>query len=309
MGFRFSADEKLLGKAETAMFEAQGIVQTQNDINAARQFLTNIREYRLQTSMVQAEAAAAEGVVASGTSTASSYIAQQTAQPYIRGKADLERRERVNELQQEANRYLKKYKKQAKDAKTTGVVMAVALSALGGFAGAALGAAAGGAAAAAGGATASSAAASAATIAGTTIGGSLGGAAGGLATSGIGAAFGADANFQGGVGIGTKWGTMIGSAAYSIYSNPVTSSMTSGSTTTTTAQVGTKSLTVMKGSDIVTNDAIYGLTAKQWLGVGQIAYGLNGVAKEIKGIDVKIPVTQNYQGNYSQYVQSFRGFY
>ena len=307
MGFRFSADEKLLGKAETAMFEAQGIVQTQNDINAARQFLTNIREYRLQTAAIQADAAAAEGVVASGTSTGMSYIAQQTAQPYIRGKADLERRVKVDELQKEANRYLKKYKSQAKDAKTTGIVMAVALAALGGFAGAALGAAAGGAAAAAGGATTGSLAATTATTVGATIGSSLGGAAGGMAASGIGAAFGADANFQQGVGIGTKWGTMIGSAGYSIYSSPAT---TVTSVKDVTASVGTKSITEVGTREVINATAYQGLTAQQWMGIGQIGYGLSGVAKEIKGIgNVKVPVTQNYQGNYSQYIQSFRGFY
>lgn len=296
MGFRFSADEKLLGKAETAMFEAQGIVQTQNDINAARQFLTNIREYRLQTAAIQADAAAAEGVVASGTSTGMSYVAQQTAQPYIRGKADFERRVKVDELQKEANRYLKKYKKQAKDAKTTGVVMAVALSALGGFAGAAVGAAAGSAAAGAIG-----------TKVGAAIGGTIGGTAGGMATSGIGAAFGADANFQQGVGIGTKWGSMIGSAGYSIYSSPATTVTT---VKDVTASAGTRSITEIGTREVINATAYQGLTAQQWIGVGQIGYGLNGLAKDIKGAgNVKIPVTQNYQGNYSQYIQSFRGFY
>lgn len=296
MGLRFSADEKLLGKAETAMFEAQGIVQTQNDINAARQFLTNIREYRLQTAAIQADAAAAEGVVASGTSTGMSYVAQQTAQPYIRGKADFERRVKVDELQKEANRYLKKYKKQAKDAKTTGVVMAVALAALGGFAGAAVGAAAG-----------STAAGAIGTKVGTAIGGTIGGTAGGLATSGIGAAFGADANFQQGVGVGTKWGSMIGSAGYSIYSSPAS---TVTSVKDVTVYAGTKSFTEVGTREVINATAYQGLTAQQWIGVGQIAYGLNGLSKDIKGMgNVKVPVTQNYQGNYSQYIQSFRGFY
>lgn len=228
----FKANKKYLSIAQTAMSNAYNVQMEQRDVDFGRQLLSNIRQYRIeQASLQQAEAAIGEANV-SGIQTGKQYLQQQFNEPYSRTMADADRQEEIKEYQSQAEAALKKFKKQAKTAKTTGYVTAVVLGAAGGFLGAA---AVAGAAAAASTATA----AGAITAAGAATGAAV---VGGLGSLAVGGATGADRNFAGGAIQGTTTATIaagsIGFGAGSAGWAPTTTTTLADGGATMTAAAG-----------------------------------------------------------------------
>jgi hypothetical protein len=189
----FAANKGWLSVAQTAMSNAYNVQMEQRDIDFGRQLLSNIRQYRVeQASLQEAEATIGEAQV-SGIQTGKQYLQQQFNEPYSRTMADADRQEEIKRYESQAQAALSRFKKQAKTAKTTGYVTAIAAGALGAFlAPAALAAA---------GVTVSGAAGTAAALAGGALVG------GSLATAG-GRALGADRNYMGGAIQGTTTATI-----------------------------------------------------------------------------------------------------
>ena len=282
----FKANKKYLSLAQMYMEQAKGIQEQQQDIDFGRQLLSNIRQYRIQQAALDIQDLGREGISVSGFQSARQGLQTQLTQPYQYAVDDAERQEEIAELQTKANQALKKYKKQAKTARTTGFITAAALGVAGGFIGGAV------AAGAAGATTASIAG-------GAAIGGAVGTAVGG----GIGAASGADRHYYGGVVQGGIAGTSIAVAGSAAFMGPAAAAGGASS--------GTVSYTLADGGATMTAAAAPSTswTASQWLAAGSIVSTIGGAVKDINNYEVKLPVSQAYTGqNYSQYVQSFRGF-
>jgi hypothetical protein len=193
----FAANKKWISVAQTAMSNAYNVQMEQRDIDFGRQLLSNIRQYRVeQASLQEAEATIGEAQV-SGIQTGKQYLQQQFNEPYSRTMADADRQEEIKRYESQAQAALRRFKKQAKTAKTTGYITAIVLGAAGGFLGAA---AVAGAAAAATSATAAGAITAAGAAAGAAIGGTV-------ATVG-GRAMGADRNYMAGGIQGTTTATI-----------------------------------------------------------------------------------------------------
>lgn len=284
----FAANKKYISQAMQYMYMAQGVQEEQQDIDFGRQLLTNIRQMRIQQAAMDVQSQGREGIMNTGFTAARQGMQTQFTQPYQQATEDYERQEEIAELQSKANQALKKYKKQAKTARTTGYITSAVLAVAGGFL--AAGAVAAGAAAAGTVATSTSLA----------IGAGIGGVAGGALGAAGGAAAGADRNYMGGAVSGTIAGTSIavagtsfmGGAAGGAGSGTVSYTLPDGGATMTAATAPSTSW-----------------TASQWLSAGKIVSTIGGAVKDINNYEVKLPVSQAYTGqNYSQYVQSFRGF-
>lgn len=291
----FAANKKYISQAMQYMYMAQGVQEEQQDIDFGRQLLSNIRQMRIQQAAMDVQSQGREGIINTGFTAARQGMQTQFTQPYQQATEDYERQEEIAELQAKANQALKKYKKQAKTARTTGYITAAVLGVAGGFIGGAL------AAGAAGATTASIAG-------GAAIGGAVGTGIGG----GIGAASGADRNYYGGVVQGGIAGTSIavaGSAAF-MGGGAAAGGVTEASGGTITTQVGNTTIAGSWASAPTTTAlSSSSWTASQWLAAGTIASTIGGAVKDINNYEVKLPVSQAYTGrNYSQYVQSFRGF-
>ena len=282
----FAANKSYLSQAMQYMYMAQGVQEEQQDIDFGRQLLSNIRQMRIQQAAMDVQSQGREGIVNTGFTAARQGLQTQLTQPYQQATEDYERQEEIAGLQAKANQALKKYKKQAKTARTTGYITAAVLGVAGGFIGGAV------AAGAAGATTASIAG-------GAAIGGAIGTGIGG----GIGAASGADRNYYGGVVQGGIAGTSIAVAGSAAFMGPAAAAGGAGS--------GTVSYTLADGGAtmIAAAPPSTSWTASQWLAAGKIASTIGGAVKDINNYEVKLPVSQAYTGqNYSQYVQSFRGF-
>ena len=282
----FAANKKYISQAMQYMYMAQGVQEEQQDIDFGRQLLSNIRQMRIQQAAMEIQSQGRDGVVNTGFTAARQGLQTQFTQPYQQATEDYERQEEIAGLQAKANQALKKYKKQAKTARTTGYITAAVLGVAGGFIGGAV------AAGAAGATTASIAG-------GAAIGGAIGTGIGG----GIGAASGADRNYYGGVVQGGIAGTSIAVAGSAAFMGPAAAAGGTGS--------GTVSYTLADGGAtmIAAAPPSTSWTASQWLAAGKIASTIGGAVKDINNYEVKLPVSQAYTGqNYSQYVQSFRGF-
>ena len=183
----FKANKKWLSVAQTAMSNAEVIAEKQKDINFGRELLANIRQYRIEQAAVDQAEASIGATQVSGVQTARQFLQRQLNEPYSRTLQDAERMEQIESYQNQAQAALSRFKKQAKTARTTGYVSAIALGAVGGFLGAGLvaGAAASASTAAGAGAITAAGAATGAVVGGT------------LATVG-GRALGADRNFMAG---------------------------------------------------------------------------------------------------------------
>lgn len=275
----FAANKKYISQAMQYMYMAQGVQKEQQDIDFGRQLLSNIRQMRIQQAAMDVQSQGREGIVNTGFTAARQGLQTQFTQPYQQAAEDYERQEEIAELQAKANQALKKYKKQAKTARTTGYITSAVLAVAGGFIGAGL-----------------AAGAAAGTI-GATGGAAVGGIAGGSLGAIGGAAAGADRNYYGGAVSGTIAGTSIAMAG--------TSFMGGGTGS------GTVSYTLPDGGATMTAATAPSAswTASQWLAAGSIVRTIGGAVKDINNYEVKLPVSQAYTGqNYSQYVQSFRGF-
>jgi hypothetical protein len=293
----FAANKKYLSLAMQYMHMAQGVQEEQQDIDFGRQLLTNIRQMRIQQSAMDIQSQGREGVANTGFIAARQSMQTQFTQPYQQSTEDYERQEEIAELQAKANQALKKYKKQAKTARTTGYITSAVLAVAGGFL--AAGAVAAGAAAAGTVATSTSLA----------IGAGVGGVAGGALGAAGGAAAGADRNYMGGAVSGTIAGTSIAMAG-TAFMGGAGGAVTEASGGTITTQVGNTTTVGSWASAPTTTAAASGSwTASQWLAAGKIVSTIGGAVKDINNYEVKLPVSQAYTGqNYSQYVQSFRGF-
>lgn len=274
----FKANKGLLSKAMGAMYEAQGIAEQQQDINFGRELLSNIRQYRIQQAAVDFASTATEGIYSSGNIGATASLQGQLTQPYQYAVDDAERQEKIADLQQTAQSYIKRYKKQAKTAHTAGLTIGL----VAGLGGAALGVATGGAAtplAAAGW-------------------GAAFGALGSGAAGGLGAA---DRNYWSGAVTGTTQAAMLaGTAAYAGGVGGVTEA--GGGTITT--KVGGETI-----SKTWTSAIPFKMSATQYAAAGKFLTSLGSVVKSIDGYEAKVPVSLGYTGDsYSQYIQSFRGF-
>lgn len=286
----FAANKKYISQAMQYMYMAQGVQEEQQDIDFGRQLLSNIRQMRIQQAAMDVQSQGREGVVNTGFTAARQGLQTQFTQPYQQATEDYGRQEEIAELQAKANQALKKYKKQAKTARTTGYITSAVLAVAGGFL--AAGAVAAGAAAAGTVATSTSLA----------IGAAAGGVAGGALGAAGGAAAGADRNYMGGAVSGTMAGTSIAMAG--------TTFMGAGAAAGGTGR-GTVSYTLADGGATMTAAAAPSTswTASQWMSAGKIVSTIGGAVKDINNYEVKLPVSQAYTGqNYSQYVQSFRGF-
>ena len=282
----FAANKKYISQAMQYMYMAQGVQEEQQDIDFGRQLLSNIRQMRIQQAAIDVQSQGREGIVNTGFTAARQGLQTQLTQPYQQATEDYERQEEIAGLQAKANQALKKYKKQAKTARTTGYITAAVLGVAGGFIGGAL--------------AAGAASATTASIAG---GAAIGGAIGTGIGGGIGAASGADRNYYGGVVQGGIAGTSIAVAGSAAFMGPAAAAGGAGS--------GTVSYTLADGGAtmIAAAPPSTSWTASQWLAAGKIASTIGGAVKDINNYEVKLPVSQAYTGqNYSQYVQSFRGF-
>lgn len=282
----FAANKKYISQAMQYMYMAQGVQEEQQDIDFGRQLLSNIRQMRIQQAAMDVQSQGRDGIVNTGFTAARQGLQTQLTQPYQQATEDYERQEEIAGLQAQANQAIKKYKKQAKTARTTGYLTAAVLGAAGGFIGGAV------AAGAAGATTASIAG-------GAAIGGAIGTGIGG----GIGAASGADRNYYGGVVQGGIAGTSIAVAGSTAFMGPAAAAEGAGS--------GFVSYTLPDGGAtiIAATPPSTSWTASQWLAAGAITSTIGGAVKDINNYEVKLPVSQAYTGqNYSQYVQSFRGF-
>jgi len=121
----FKANKGLLSKAMNAMYEAQGIATQQRDINFGRELLANIREYRIQQAAQEFGSSTSEGIYTSGEIGATASLQGQLTQPYQYAVDDAERQEKIESLQQTAQDYIGKYKKQAKRAKIAGYALGI----------------------------------------------------------------------------------------------------------------------------------------------------------------------------------------
>ena len=259
----FKANKKYISLAQMYMEQAKGIQEQQQDIDFGRQLLSNIRQYRIQQAALDIQDIGREGISVSGFQSARQGLQTQLTQPYQHAVDDAERQEEIAELQSKANQALKKYKSQAKTARTTGYISALVAPTLA-IEAAALGA---GDRHFTGGVV--EGAAQGAQIAMTVVGTIFGGPAGGSA----------------GMAAGEALKGMAGSDSIS-YTLP------DGGATMTAATPASTS---------------WG--AKQYLAAGSILSTIGGAVKDINNYEVKLPVSQAYTGqNYSQYVQSFRGF-
>lgn len=284
----FKANKGLLSKAMGAMYEAQGIAEQQRDINFGRELLSNIRQYRIQQAAQDFQSTAEAGIYSSGNIGATASLQGQLAQPYQYAVDDAERQEKIEGLQQAAQGYIKRYKKQAKTAHTAGLTIGLGA----GLLGAGIAVATGGAAtplAAAGWAAA-------------------GGAIGSGAAGGLGAA---DRNYWGGAVTGTTQAAILaGTAAYAAGVGGAAGGVTEASGGTITNTVGgTSSATVWSSAPTTTALSSLDMTAIQYAAAGKFLTSLGSVVKSINGYEAKVPVSLGYTGgNYRQYVQSFRGF-
>ena len=282
----FAANKKYISQAMQYMSMAQGVQEEQQDIDFGRQLLSNIRQMRIQQAAMDVQSQGRDGIVNTGFTAARQGLQTQFTQPYQQATEDYERQEEIAELQAKANQALKKYKKQAKTARTTGYITSAVLAAAGGFIGGAV--------------AAGAASATTASIAG---GAAIGGAIGTGIGGGIGAASGADRNYYGGVVQGGIAGTSIAVAGSTAFMGPAAAAGGAGSSTV--------SYTLSDGGAtmIAAAPPSTSWTASQWLAAGTIASTIGGAVKDINNYEVKLPVSQAYTGqNYSQYVQSFRGF-
>ena len=282
----FAANKKYISQAMQYMSMAQGVQEEQQDIDFGRQLLSNIRQMRIQQAAMDVQSQGRDGIVNTGFTAARQGLQTQFTQPYQQATEDYERQEEIAELQAKANQALKKYKKQAKTARTTGYITSAVLAAAGGFIGGAV--------------AAGAASATTASIAG---GAAIGGAIGTGIGGGIGAASGADRNYYGGVVQGGIAGTSIAVAGSTAFMGPAAAAGGAGSSTV--------SYTLSDGGAtmIAAAPPSTSWTAAQWLAAGQITSTIGGAVKDINNYEVKVPVSQAYTGqNYSQYVQSFRGF-
>lgn len=295
----FKANKKYLSIAQTAMSNAQNVATQQQDINIGRELLTNIRQYRMQRSVIEQAEAQAEGVQISGMRTAAQFLQQQVNEPYQRAVDDAERQEQIAEYQRQAQSALKKFKKQAKTARTTGYVTSAVLGVAGGFlAGAAV----------AGGALGAAAAGSSTAVGLSAAGGAA--VVGGLGGTAVGAIAGADSNYYGGVVGGTM-------TAMSIAGTAGSAGLLGGGSGAVVEAGGGASVTKLGATTISGSWEAAPITtalqstwgAEQYMAVGSIMNTIGGAVKDINGYNVKVPITVGYTGqNYSQYVQSFRGF-
>lgn len=279
----FAANKKYISQAMQYMSMAQGVQEEQQDIDFGRQLLSNIRQMRIQQAALDIQSQGREGIVNTGFTAARQGLQTQFTQPYQQAADDYERQEEIAALQASANQALKKYKKQAKTARTTGYLTAAAAvvaTVLTAGAASPLAAAAWGAAATAG-------------------------------TMAIGSAAGADRNFQGGALKGGLTTTAaMTTAASAGFLGGTGGAVTEASGGTIATQVGNTTTIGSWASAPTTTAAASGSwTASQWLAAGKIASTIGGAVKDINNYEVKLPVSQLYTGqNYSQYVQSFRGF-
>ena len=283
----FAANKKYISQAMQYMYMAQGVQEEQQDIDFGRQLLSNIRQMRIQQAAMDVQSQGREGIMNTGFTAARQGMQTQFTQPYQQATEDYERQEEIAELQSKANQALKKYKKQAKTARTTGYITSAVLAVAGGFIGAGLAA---GAAAGTIGATL-----------GVTGGAAVGGIAGGSLGALSGYAMDADRNYMGGAVSGTIAGTSVAMAG--------TAFMGSGAAGGTVSEVASIETANSIGSvaEVVSTSGSW--SASQWLAAGKIVSTIGGAVKDINNYEVKLPVSQAYTGqNYSQYVQSFRGF-
>ena len=282
----FAANKKYISQAMQYMYMAQGVQEEQQDIDFGRQLLSNIRQMRIQQAAMDVQSQGREGIVNTGFTAARQGLQTQLTQPYQQATEDYERQEEIAGLQAKANQALKKYKKQAKTARTTGYITSAVLAAAGGFIGGAV--------------AAGAASATTASIAG---GAAIGGAIGTGIGGGIGAVSGADRNYYGGAVQGGIAGTSIAVSGSTAFMGPAAAAEGTGS--------GFVSYTLPDGGATITaaTPPSTSWTASQWLAAGKIASTIGGAVKDINNYEVKLPVSQAYTGqNYSQYVQSFRGF-
>jgi hypothetical protein len=287
----FAANKKWLSVAQTAMSNAETVATQQRDINVGRELLTNIRQYRIQHSMLEQAEATLDGTSIGGMQTAKQFLQQQVEQPYQRAVDDAERKEKIEGYQRQADAAISRFKKQAKTARTTGYITSAVLAVAGGalFAAAAAGGAFG--AAVAGSSTAIGAV------------GAVGGAAvGSLGGTAVGEIAGADSNYYGGVVKGTITGASIAGTAGSAGWFGAPAAEAGGGMAVT--KLGTE--TISQSTWTSTNAISF---SDKLLAAGTIMNTIGGAVKDINGYQVKVPITQGYGGqNYSQYVQSFRGF-
>jgi hypothetical protein len=220
----FKANKKWLSIAETAMSNAETIAEKQKDINFGRELLANIRQYRIEQAAVDQAEASIGTTQVSGVQNARQFLQRQLNEPYSRTLQDAERQEQIEAYQNKAQEALDRFKKQAKTAKTTGYITAIAAGALGAFlAPAALAAA---------GVTVSGAAGTAAALAGGALVG------GTLATAG-GRALGADRNYMGGAIQGTTTATIAaGTIGYGAGAAGTTSGITEVASMSANTQTG-----------------------------------------------------------------------
>lgn len=218
----FKANKKWLSVAQTAMSNAEVIAEQQKDINFGRELLANIRQYRIEQAAVDQAEASIGATRVSGVQTARQFLQQQFNEPYSRTLQDAERMEQIEAYQNQAQAALDRFKKQAKTARTTGYISAIALGAVGGFLGAGL--------VASTAATMSTAAgAGAVTALGAAGGAAVVGGLGSLAVKGI---AGADRNYMSGAIQGTTTATIAaGTLGYGAGSAGFATSTTSGAIT------------------------------------------------------------------------------
>ena len=274
----FAANKKYISQAMQYMYMAQGVQEEQQDIDFGRQLLSNIRQMRIQQAAMDVQSQGRDGIVNTGFTAARQGLQTQFTQPYQQATEDYERQEEIAGLQAQANQAIKKYKKQAKTARTTGYLTAAAATV---------------ATVLTAGATSPLAAAAwgAAATAGTMAAGSMAGA---------------DRNFQGGAVKGGLMSTAVmATAAGAGFLGGTSGAAAEG------AGSGFVSYTLPDGGAtiIAATPPSTSWTASQWLAAGKIASTIGGAVKDINNYEVKLPVSQAYTGqNYSQYVQSFRGF-
>lgn len=233
----FAANKKWLSIAQTAMSNAETIAEQQKDINFGRELLANIRQYRIEQAAVDQAEATIGATQVSGVQTARQFLQRQLNEPYSRTLQDAERMEQIEAYQNQAQEALSRFKKQAKTARTTGYVTAIAAGALGAFlAPAALAAA---------GVTVTGTAGTAAALGGGALVG------GSLATAG-GRALGADRNYMSGAIQGTTTATIAaGTIGYGAGAAGTTST-TTGGTIVKAGSAGTHSWSSIGASEVVT---------------------------------------------------------
>ena len=278
-----AANKDYLSQAMQYMYMAKGVQEEQQDIDFGRQLLSNIRQMRIQQAAMDVQSQGREGIVNTGFTAARQGLQTQLTQPYQQATEDYERQEEIAGLQAQANRAIKKYKKQAKTARTTGYLTA--------------------------------AAAVVATVLTAGAASPLAAAAWGAVATGatmtVGSMAGDDRNFQGGAVKGGLMSTAaMTTAAGAGFLGGTSGAITEASGGTIATQVGnTATIGSWASAPTTTAVASGSWTASQWLAAGTIASTIGGAVKDINNYEVKLPVSQAYTGqNYSQYVQSFRGF-